>query len=78
MQLTRRAAGFLLAVAAWNWVIWPTFLRNIAKDPRSFEAGRPTAFLLVHAVLVVVSLGIGTAVGGLGWRGWRAAGKAAG
>ncbi|GAC1326223.1 MAG: membrane protein [Mycobacteriales bacterium] len=73
MRLTRRAAMFLLLVAAWSWLIWPTFLRNVAADPRSFAAGRPTGFLVVHALLAAVSLGLGTAVGVLGWRGWRAA-----
>lgn len=71
MRLTRRSAVFLLAVAGWNWLIWPTFLSNIAADSRSFAAGRPTSFFLVHAVFVVVSLSIGTVVGVLGWRGLR-------
>jgi hypothetical protein len=72
LVLSRRASGFLLAVAVWSWVIWPTFLRNIARDDRSFHGGSPTSFFLVHLVLVVVSLAIGTALGVLGWRGWRA------
>jgi intracellular septation protein A len=71
VMLSRRASLFLLAVAVWNWVIWPTFLRNIWADDRSFDGG-PTAFLLVHLVLVVVSLLIGGALGALGWRGLRA------
>ena len=77
MTLSRRWSAFLLAVAAWSWIIWPTFLRNIWKDDRSFSNG-PTAFLLVHAVLVAVSLAIGTVLGVLGWRGWRAARRMAG
>jgi hypothetical protein len=72
VTLSRPASLFLLAVGVWNWVIWPTFLRNIWADDRSFDRG-PTAFLLVHAVLVAVSLVIGTAIGVLGWRGLRAA-----
>jgi len=71
VMLSRRASLFLLAVAVWNWVIWPTFLRNVWADDRSFDGG-PTAFLLVHLVLVVVSLLIGGALGVLGWRGLRA------
>jgi hypothetical protein len=70
--LSRRSSPFLLTVAVWSWVIWPTFLRNIWRDDRSFDDG-PTSFLLVHLVLVVVSLLIGTAIGVLGWRGLRAA-----
>jgi hypothetical protein len=66
----------LLAFAVWSWVIWPTFLSNIWKDPRSWNAvGGPTAFLGVHAVLVVVSLGLGTVIGVIGWRGFAASRK---
>lgn len=71
MWMSRRVSGFLLAVGVWNWLIWPTFIKNIAKDPRSFTGGRPTAFFLVHLVLTVVSLSIGTVIGAIGWRGWR-------
>lgn len=74
MVLSRRWCAFLLAVGVWSWIIWPTFLRNIWKDDRSFDHG-PTGFLLVHLALTVVSLIIGTLVGVLGWRGWRAAGR---
>ena len=73
--MTRRVSLFLLAVAAWTWLIWPNFLKNIWKDDRAFDDG-PTSFLLVHLVLVVVSLAIGTAVGVIGWRGLRRAGTA--
>ena len=65
------ASAFLVAVAVWSWVIWPTFLKNIAADDRSFADGSPQPFFLVHLVLVVVSLVIGTALGVLGVRGWR-------
>ena len=71
MILSRRASWFLLAVGGWTWAIWPNFLRNIWKDDRSWDRG-PTPFFLVHLVLVVTSLAIGTAVGALGWRCLRA------
>jgi hypothetical protein len=71
VTLSKRAAWFLVAVGAWSWVIWPTFLKNIWKDPRSWHDG-PTGFFLVHLVLTAVSLAIGTAVGWLGARGLRA------
>jgi hypothetical protein len=70
--MSRRVSGFLVAFGVWSWWIWPTFLRNIWKDDRSFHHG-PTGFFLVHLVLVVVSLALGTAIGWLGVRGWRAA-----
>ncbi|MGE5290204.1 MAG: SCO4848 family membrane protein [Micromonosporaceae bacterium] len=77
MRLSRSASLFLFAFGVWTWVIWPTFVRNIWKDPRSFHHG-PTAFLLVHVLLAVVSTVAGTAIGWLGWRGWRGARAAAG
>lgn len=67
MQLSRRSAGFLLAVAGWDVVIWLTFVRNLAADD-----GRPAAFYVVHAVLIVVNLAIAVGLGSLGWRAWRA------
>lgn len=71
MRLSRRSSGFLLLFAVWSWIIWPTFLKNIWADSRSFHHG-PTSFFEVHLVLVVVSLILGTAIGWLGLRGWRA------
>jgi hypothetical protein len=71
MRLSRSASLFLLAFGVWTWIIWPTFIRNIWKDPRSFHHGA-TSFLLVHVALAVVSAGAGTAIGWLGWRGLRA------
>jgi hypothetical protein len=72
MRLTRGWSLFLLAFGVWSWIIWPTFLKNIWKDDRSWHDG-PTGFFLVHLVLTVVSLTLGTIVGYLGWRGYRAA-----
>lgn len=71
-MMSRRVSAFLVGVGVWTWLIWPNFLKNIWRDDRSFDHG-PTSFLLVHLVLTVVSLAIGTGVGVLGWRGWRAA-----
>jgi hypothetical protein len=66
---------FLMAVGIWTWVIWPRFGLAIWDDDRSFGNGSPTTFLWVHAVLIVASLAIGTAVGVLGVRAWRAVGR---
>jgi hypothetical protein len=71
VTLSKRAAWFLITVGAWSWVIWPTFLRNVWRDDRSWHDG-PTGFFLVHLVLTVVSLAFGTAVGWLGVGGVRA------
>jgi hypothetical protein len=70
--LSRRVSAFLIAFGVWSWWIWRTFLRNIWKDDRSWDHGA-TAFFVVHLILVVVSLVLGTAIGVLGIRGWRAA-----
>lgn len=57
----------LIVTAGWNLLIWPRFWQRIAADPRSRDdAGRPTRFLTVHAVLIAVSLALGLAVGVLG------------
>jgi hypothetical protein len=68
--LSRRSAGFLLLAGIFQWVVWPTFLRNIWDDPRSFSDG-PTGFLVVHAVLTAVQLVLATLLLVLGWRGIR-------
>lgn len=72
MVISRRWALFLIGVGVWTWVIWPRFGLAIYKDDRSFAGGSPTAFLIVHAVLIAASLVIGTTVGVLGIRAWRA------
>lgn len=71
MVISRRIAWLLVAFGVWSWLIWPTFLRNIWRDPRSWHDGM-TAFFAVHLVLTVVSLCSGTLVGLLGVRGIRA------
>jgi hypothetical protein len=75
VRLSSRVSGLLLAFGVWSWIIWPTFLKNIAADDRSWHDG-PTGFFIVHLLLTVVSLAAGTAIGGLGWLGLRAARKA--
>jgi hypothetical protein len=73
--LSKRVSGFLIAFGVWSLWIWPTFLRNIWKDNRSFDHG-PTAFFLIHLALVIVSLALGLIIGWIGVRGWRAANQA--
>lgn len=73
MVLSRRWSAFLVLVGVWTWLIWPRFGLAIWKDDRSFAGGEPTSFLWVHALLIGASLLIGTSVGVLGVRAWRAA-----
>lgn len=70
MVLSRRSALFLLLVGIFQWVVWPTFLRNIWADDRAFDDG-PTDFLVVHAVLTAVQLLLATGLLALGIRGLR-------
>ena len=73
MVLSRGWSYFLVGVGVWTWLIWPRFALAIWNDARAFDGSSPTAFLWVHAVLIVVSLAVGTAVAALGVRGWLAA-----
>ena len=71
MVLSRRWAVFLILAGVWTWVIWPRFGVAIWDDPRAWSSGvsghgTPTSFLWIHAVLIAVSLVVGTAVGVLG------------
>jgi hypothetical protein len=52
-------AVLLFVNAAFNVVVWPRFYGRIAKDPRARDAnGKPTTFLVVHAVLIALALAI--------------------
>jgi hypothetical protein len=55
----------------WSLIIWPRFLKAIWQDHRSWNDG-PTAFFLVHLVLVIVSIVAGVSIGVIGWRSVRA------
>lgn len=50
-------AVLLLLNGLFNVGVWPTFLRRVARDPRARDtAGKATAFLTVHRVIVSVAL----------------------
>ncbi|MDQ1083673.1 MULTISPECIES: SCO4848 family membrane protein [Microbacterium] len=49
--------ALLFANAVFNIVVWPRFFVRVAKDPRARDAaGKPTPFLIVHAVLIGLAL----------------------
>ncbi len=73
MIVSRRVGWFFVAFGVWSWIIWPTFLKNIWADHRSWNHGM-TAFFGVHLVLTIVSLALGTIIGGYGVRALRTAG----
>ena len=72
VTISRRTAGLLVAAGLWPLLIWPNFVRVVATDERAFDGG-PTAYLLVHVALAVVSMGLGLALVVLGVRAWRRA-----
>ena len=50
-------AVLLLVNAVWNAVVWPQFYKRVSRDDRARDAaGKPTRFLIVHAVLIGISL----------------------
>jgi hypothetical protein len=54
--------ALLLVGAVFNVLVWPSFFRRVSRDPRArTEDGKPTRFLIVHAVLVAVALLIAAA-----------------
>jgi hypothetical protein len=63
--ITRRAAKVLVAACVWTLYVWITRMWNIANDDHSF------GFKAVHAVLAVISIAFGIAVGVIGWRALR-------
>ncbi|MET8142247.1 hypothetical protein ABZU32_18210 [Sphaerisporangium sp. NPDC005288] len=62
--MTRRMAGFLLVLAAFMVVEWVMLGFNLAD-------GHPTAFYVVHGILIVVNVVLAVVVGVIGWRAWR-------
>ena len=60
--MTAALAALLIANGVFNVVVWPTFFRRVARDPRARdEAGRPTRFLTVHAVIIGIALALAVA-----------------
>jgi len=50
-------AILLLVNAVWNAIVWPQFYKRVSRDERARDAnGKPTRFLIVHAVLIGISL----------------------
>ena len=63
--MSRRAAGVLVAAAAWTLFVWLTRINNVLSDDRS------TSFKVVHLILAVVSVSFGVAIGWIGLAAWR-------
>ena len=50
-------AVLLIVNGVFNFAVWPTFFRRVARDPRArTAAGKPTPFFTVHLVIVALVL----------------------
>jgi len=63
--MSRLAAKVLIAASIWTLYVWLTRIWNIVQDDHSI------GFKVVHAVLAVISIAFGLAVGVIGWRALR-------
>jgi len=74
--LSRNWSVFLVLAGAFNWTIWPRFALAIWNDQRAWSGAigqsSPTSFLLVHAILIVTAVVIGTIIAILGVRAFLA------
>ncbi|WP_422674069.1 SCO4848 family membrane protein [Bailinhaonella thermotolerans] len=66
--MTRGIAAFLLVVAAFMIFEWINLGFNLAP-------GHKRSFYVVHGILIGVNLLVALALGVVGLRGWRAAGR---
>lgn len=67
----RKTAWFLLAVAAWSFLSWTMFARNL-YDAHAAGEDRPQGYWIAHTGLIVVNLTLGAVFAVLGVRGLRA------
>ena len=52
----------LIVNGVFNFVVWPTFFRRVARDPRAVDAaGKRSRFYWVHAIIVSVALALAAA-----------------
>ncbi len=65
MKLERKHGWLLVAIAIWNFVVWGTFIKNLAASHAAGE-DRPGGYYVAHSVLIVVDLAIGVVLGLLG------------
>ncbi|MFG1698191.1 SCO4848 family membrane protein [Nonomuraea sp. NPDC049309] len=69
--MSRKIAGFLIILGAFMIFEWVNLGFNLAD-------GHPTAFYVVHGVLIVVNVVLGVILGVIGWRAWRGSGEVRG
>ena len=66
----RKTSWFLVAVAAWNFLTWIMFARNL-YDAHSSGEDRPQGYWVAHTGLIVVNLALGAVFAVLGVRSLR-------
>ncbi|HZE34542.1 MAG TPA: hypothetical protein VE198_24290 [Actinoallomurus sp.] len=66
MNISRLASGFVLGLAAFMIFEWLMLAKNLGSGP-----ARPTAFYVVHGILVCVNIMLAIVLGTIGWRAWR-------
>jgi hypothetical protein len=65
MNISRHASGFVLGLAAFMIFEWLMLAKNLGSGP-----ARPTAFYVVHGILVGVNVVLAVILGAIGWRAW--------
>jgi hypothetical protein len=66
MNISRLASGFALGLAAFMIFEWLMLAKNLGSGP-----DRPTAFYVVHGILVCVNIALAIVLGVIGWRAWN-------
>jgi polyferredoxin len=66
MGMSRKIAGFLIILGAFMIFEWVNLGFNLAD-------GHPTAFYVVHGILIAVNIVLAVVLGIIGWRGLRGA-----
>jgi hypothetical protein len=71
VKLQRKHAVLFLAIAAWNFLGYANFAKNLAQAHSSGEQ-RPTGYWVAHIMLIVVNTVIAVVLARLGLRAWKA------
>jgi hypothetical protein len=66
----KKLGWFMVAVAAWNFVTWLMFAKNLSAAHSSGE-DRPTGYWIAHSVLILVNLALGVVFAVLGSKALR-------
>lgn len=67
VSMTRRVSGFLIVLAAFMIFEWINLGFNLADD-------HPTAFYVVHGILIAVNILLAIVLASIGVRAWSANG----